>query len=916
MAEHDRPGALAQLAADDLALRDEVAALLAKIGPEFCALDLPAIEALSDDVQPIMALELGQRIGPHRVVGLIGRGGMGEVYSAQRIDGQFDQMVALKVIRREVVDHLERFQAERQILAKLDHPGITRIYDGGVLDDGQPYMVMELISGRPITDWCRLENAALAVRLKLFLAVCDAVAYAHRNFIVHRDIKPGNVLVTEDGQVKLLDFGIAKRVSDVGRPDTGAAPLTLDYAAPEQLTGGSVSTATDSYALGVLLFELLAGDRPVRHGDLPLAVAVERAVHDPAPLLSRVAETMGRDAPVPPRALRGDLDAILAKALRKTPDGRYATVDQLVQDLEHYRKGEPVGARQGSRMYVLGRFIDRYRVPVASAALVLLALMVGFSGVTWQYLRAEHEAKRAIATKDFLVSLFQASDPRIARDKPRADITAKELLDQGADRIEKEFAATPDLEIELLGMTSEIYGYLAQDDRYDALHAKQVKLARAYYGEHHPIVIDALITDAWAAIYGQNWAEANRLLNETDGLLHDAGLDDTALRAEWWLAQGQALRVSPDNGTSRRHAIDQAIALFARFDPTNASYVAALANAATLRSFSGDLEAAKSFNQRALEVAPLVVDRSDMDIAVIYMNQGTVLSALGEIAAAEQQFNAAADLAERTLGKQNGTYWLAMANHAALLHKLGKRTEAMAIFDRVFPEIPADWTTTTEDATVREYYAQCLVAEGRAEMAVPILSASLKTYLARPRLDQEARRLRVILGDALDRMGRSEEARVTLSAAYTEYVAKEPDTPAGLAVRARWAQFQLDHGDVQEAGRLFDSVIAEQGSWGHISPAPSLAWAGRARLAMLKGDVNTAHTSIDTALMLLDQVQGLYDVRIHAELLRNRSMILLAAGDRAGAARDATMAEAESETSDAPGSPAIAAAKEALLAAS
>ncbi len=241
----------------------------------------------SPPLQGVTGLAAGTRVGAYRIIELIGRGGMGEVYRAERADGQYEQQVALKLIRSELAGHPERFQVERQILAQLQHPGIARLLDGGVFNGDLPYMAIELVDGVPITEWCREHHSDLATRLRLFIAVCDAVAHAHSSLVVHRDIKPGNVLVTAEGHVKLLDFGVAKLLSAGPRDVTGNAPLTPAYSAPEQLTGGAITTATDVYALGVLLYELLCGELPWRSTGLPFGIAVRKILSETVPSLSR-----------------------------------------------------------------------------------------------------------------------------------------------------------------------------------------------------------------------------------------------------------------------------------------------------------------------------------------------------------------------------------------------------------------------------------------------------------------------------------------------------------------------------------------------------------------------------------------------------------------------------------------------------
>ncbi len=343
---------------------------------------------------------LGLRLGAWRIARLLGRGGMGEVYEATRADGNFEQRVAIKLLQRDAAGQMERFQAERQILARLEHPGIARLYDGGVTEDGRPFMAMEYVEGRPITEYCQVTHASFEQRLALFVQVCDAVAYAHRNLIVHRDLKPSNILVTPNGAVKLLDFGIAKLLDAQRARVTHAAqtPMTPICAAPEQLTGAPVTTATDVYALGLLLFELLSGTHPWMGSDTPVLQAMRTVLQRPAPSLFRTAEAQPT-APVPARLLQGDLDAIVAKALRKEPGDRYATVEAMKLDVERSLRGEPVAAREGARLYVISRTLRRYRWAAAAVSAVIVSLAVGLGVAAWQAERAGSRTRRRAARR-------------------------------------------------------------------------------------------------------------------------------------------------------------------------------------------------------------------------------------------------------------------------------------------------------------------------------------------------------------------------------------------------------------------------------------------------------------------------------------------------------------------------------------
>ena len=407
---------------------------------------------------------LGLRLGAWRTIRLIGRGGMGEVYEASRADGNFEQRVAIKLLQREAAAQMVRFQAERQILARLEHPGIARLYDGGVSADDRPFMVMEFVEGRPITEYCRITAATFEQRLALFVQVCDAVAYAHRNLIVHRDLKPSNILVTGDGAVKLLDFGIAKLLDAQRARVTQAAatPMTPICAAPEQLTGGVITTATDVYALGLLLFELLSGTHPWMGSDTPVLQAMRTVLQRPAPAVSRTAEAQP-NAPVPVHLIRGDLDAIVAKALRKEPADRYATVEAIKLDVERAMRGEPVEAREGARLYVISRVLRRHRWAAAAVTAVIVSLAVGLGVAAWQGRKAAEErdaarrdAAREEAVRYNLTGLFRAA----ISDQGSKSTTAKDMIDSSAQRVLKEYRDQPQLAGQIVLTLADLYGAL------------------------------------------------------------------------------------------------------------------------------------------------------------------------------------------------------------------------------------------------------------------------------------------------------------------------------------------------------------------------------------------------------------------------------------------------------------------------
>lgn len=404
----ERPGFLLSACSGDHALLTEVESLLASSDDSSEFLSDNASAYVPSALQHFEDNNIGRRVGPYQLIQEIGAGGMGAVYLAERID-EFRQKTALKLTRPGMDSRafVSRFRFERQILSGLDHPHIARLLDGGATEDGLPYFVMEYVEGQPIDDWCRLQSANVDVRLRLFLQVCDAVQYAHRNLVVHRDLKPGNILVTPDGVPKLLDFGIAKLLHSEDGQDSAALTqvgmrlMTPEYASPEQARGLQVSTATDVYSLGVILYELLTEKAPYEFATRS-AVDIERTIceQDPSPP-SRLAAAARK------QSLAGDLDAIVLKALEKNPERRYASVEGFAEDIRRHLASLPIQARPQTWRYQMGRFARRNRGPVLAAALALLSLSAGLVTAMWQAGIARRQSIRAERNFDDLRHLTQ-----------------------------------------------------------------------------------------------------------------------------------------------------------------------------------------------------------------------------------------------------------------------------------------------------------------------------------------------------------------------------------------------------------------------------------------------------------------------------------------------------------------------------
>lgn len=453
-------------------------------------------------------------VGPWRLLRELGRGGMGVVYLAERADGQFEQRAALKLIKRGMDSDavLGRFLRERQILARLEHPHIARLLDGGLTGEGRPYFAMEYVDGEPLLQHCGRENAPLEERIRLFLQVCAAVQFAHGQLVVHRDIKPSNILVTAGGETRLLDFGIAKLLDDssVGATatiDAAHRPLTPAYAAPEQLHGEPVTTATDIYALGAVLYELLTDKRPLAFGEAPTAQDVMRAqdTTDPA-APSKVADA---STPVAARRLRGDLDTIVLKALQREPVRRYATAAALADDLQRYLHGQAIAARRDHAWYRIGKFVGRHRVAAAATVIAVIALIGALGVALWQAREKAREAKASQEVTQFLVGLFAAADPTHAKG---ATVSALDLLDEGTARLRSELRTEPVLRARLLHTVATTYVALGLYDRALPLEDQALTLRRAYLGERDPQIADSMDELGQIHAFKADYAKAEPLL--------------------------------------------------------------------------------------------------------------------------------------------------------------------------------------------------------------------------------------------------------------------------------------------------------------------------------------------------------------------------------------------------------------------
>jgi serine/threonine protein kinase/Tfp pilus assembly protein PilF len=763
-------------------------------------------------VAPALA---GQVLGAYRLISPVGQGGSGSVWLAERCDGRFQGRAAVKVLNLALIARAgeERFKREGTILARLRHPSIAQLIDAGVSPAGLPYLVLEFVDGQTIDHYCDERALGIEARIRLFLDVLDAVAYAHASLTVHRDIKPANVLVSTDGQVKLLDFGIARLLEPTDEwgamvavksgpitREVGRA-LTPEFAAPEQLSGGAVTTATDVYALGVLLYLLLTGQHPAgRAVDSPITLV--RAIVETEPprvsdaVVSRTETEMARAEHAARcgtttsrlrRTLRGDLDTIVAKALKKNTAERYASVAALADDLRRYLRDEPISARPDTLRYRTKTFVRRHRgmVGMAGAVVLLAAAMTSVYTIrlSAERDRAQREAAKAIKVSELLMGLLTRADPFAAR--TTAEPTLRHLLDSGAEQVQTELADQPGLQSEMLTMIGRTYRRLGVYDRAQPLLEQALASGQQAFGAEHVRIADTL--HDLGVVLGDRgeFAAAGRHLEQALAMRrkllgeHPHVAVTLAELGRMYQDQGMNGRAEP----LQREALEIRRKLLGEKDPETA---VSLSDLGSVLRLNGDLSGAESLLRQCLEINRAARGEEHPNTTTTMHDLALITASRGDQRAAEWQLRYVLALQRKTLGETHPIVATSLNNLARVLVASRRYDEAATLLqealDIVRPrlgsrhQLVAIYTINAgavQLARRQPAIAEALLREGlRIRLqAAGVLPGRRRTL---PDDDWSTGATKSLLGAALVAQARYVEAEGTLLEARAELEAMAP----------------------------------------------------------------------------------------------------------------------------------------------
>jgi serine/threonine protein kinase/TolA-binding protein len=891
--EHEREAFIAAETGDDKELKDELLELLAcdvgqSTGPLTHALGA-AIDATTRDRRKAL---VGRVIGNYKLASILGHGGTGTVYLGERADRQYSAQVAVKIVDNAPMhgDLGLRFRAERQILASLNHANIARLLDAGETKEGQPYLVMEYVHGEPVDRYCDRQQLDLTARLKLFLEICNAVQYAHQNLIVHRDLKPANILVTAEGSPKLLDFGIAKLL------DTGDAAamlaltrmndrlLTPEYASPEQILGRQVTTASDVYALGVVLYELLTGLRPYTVPSSASQLELERSIcitdpQRPSTAVKKAmeaAQTVEGESPIAAIALArclqpdrlqkrllGDIDAIVMRALRKEPQHRYGSVEQLAADVRRYLSAEPVVARQGNWLYYSQRFVRRHAFGVSAGAfffLVIVAFAVAMSiqnqRIAAERDRAANESKSAQAVSEFMLDVFSAAEPFKAQGK---EITARQLLEQSGMQVRADKGMRPEVRARLLASIGRAFRRSGDPERSlsyleDAVHLRRQMPNSGGLPAAEDMSELAITLRALGDMNG-----SARVIKEAMALCERIGAQRTPTYATLLTNRGRVEFASGDVSRSRQ-SFEQALALNRQVrGPNDQEIAVVLLDLSLVFMWMDDIPSVERVTRQAVDIFRLTANdlhpdrvlaetrlgeallmqnhineagvmfestlekqrilfgNNSRQVAEVLDSLSQIRRAQGQLAESEQFAAEALSSAVNAMGAEHAYTPYFRTSYASVLMRRAKYTEAERelrhSLDTLAKTRPADHQYV---CSAEHLLGEVLLETNRLTDAEGMLTAAMNRWKRTDAPAWRAARSASALGEVFYKQGRMREAEQYLTRAYTELAADDSaDRDVRIKARQRVEHFYIANGQRE---KLNDLMLATSGAAPNNAP--------------------------------------------------------------------------------------------------
>jgi len=666
----------------------------------------------------------GQSINGWRFEKRIARGGLATVYLAHRDDGEFDQTVALKVLRRglDTDDLITRFRAERQILSSLEHPSISRILDGGALDDGRPYLVLEFVDGLPITTYCEDNSLSVRHKVELMIEVLRPLHHAHKHLVVHRDVKPSNILVSANGKVSLLDFGIAKLLDPSAIPGastmtrTGVSLLTPGYGSPEQHAGSAVTTASDIYQSGLVLYEMLTGKRPF-----------ETQPEQGDPVLPLASRTLRGNPGF--RNVRGDLDAIIRKATHGDPAQRYSSANEMLADLQRFLDRLPVIARPDSIRYRLSKLAKRRPLLFPLSALAVLGAIAYIATITIYSQRLAREEQLAATSQQFLIELFQSPDPFAPADSERgSSITVVEALAIGRKRIDNELSDQPEMKASLLRAISEVYGSLDVDQEAMTLRQEALALERQLYGDHSPEVIASLRALGLMYRSSGDTEKADQLIAEQ---LASAYAVFSSNAPELGLAEIAAGVNANDSGQIENGRILIRAGL-EKLRPERLTYAKEIIGALIVTAENHGMESQEQAYpaiEEAQRIAEEVYGESTLQAASVQIRLASSMTMYGDYQGSERNFREALPVLEERLGKDHGSTLFAMNNLGYLYARSGELEKAEPIYkELVERQIGKYGTSHRSLANSYQNLGGALTKLGRYDESIPLHRQAYEIY--------------------------------------------------------------------------------------------------------------------------------------------------------------------------------------------